>query len=409
MKNYKINWLFIILFLCFNSLHCQEKTLYEKKVEELTWQFYENLGISPSEIDNAKKIKNLDNLNVLVKKLFTTNAGIEKFNFEMLILSEGLKKAEALKTEFERKKIESIKNEKKELEEFNKSDYSTISKKIKIDFEKWLSKSEFEKESAFNQRLTNNSQTVFDSICYLSIQNSIKNKLSNSKKLELEIGSYDAEKEYFNIKIKLFNTEIIDTLNIKLSLAKKFKNNQNTEDYITIPKRNRNWFISNNNLFPKELIFTINDKKYFKNIKNHLQNIKLLNFTTKNLDINNNLDLSFDYFKHQKEVESNRLLSYTELDLKPYPQKGMKKFSKYLYKNLRKEYISSRYYPEISAYFTIEKDGSITSIKFRRTNLEKKLKEAIVKVLESSPKWVPGELKGVKVRCRYGIRIDMEY
>lgn len=404
MKKSKNKFLFLILFLCFSSSYCQEKTVYEKKAEELLWQFYKNIGVSQSEIDNAKKTHNTENLNEYIKQLSTTNSGIEKYSYAMLALRDELKKAETLKTEVERKKTESINTKTRELEEYAKSDYSIITKNIKKTYEKWINKSEFEKESDFILRLNNKSQTCFDSICNLTIQNAIENKLYNSKKPELQIGSYNAEKEYFNIKIILFDTKIEDTLNIKYSFAEKFKNDQSNRNNIDFKEKKNDWFISNNNLFPRELIFTINEKKYSKDIQSKLQNIINLNFSSKNLEIKTDLDLSFDYTNYQKEFELNRVHNPNEVDIKPSFPGGMDKFYKFISKNIKyskDEDMTGR----VDVTFTIGTDGSLTDVTVIKVISYGNAEEAI-RVLKSSPKWIPGELNGNKVRCGYSLSIN---
>ena len=56
--------------------------------------------------------------------------------------------------------------------------------------------------------------------------------------------------------------------------------------------------------------------------------------------------------------------------------------------------------PKVNVNFIVEKDGSIIEVKVLGL-IPIANAEEIVKVFKSSPKWVPGELRGEKVRCGY--------
>lgn len=57
--------------------------------------------------------------------------------------------------------------------------------------------------------------------------------------------------------------------------------------------------------------------------------------------------------------------------------------------------------------FVVEKDGSLTDIKVLRDIGYGTGKEAI-RVLKSSPKWIPGEQNGKKVRVQYSLPIRIQ-
>ena len=54
--------------------------------------------------------------------------------------------------------------------------------------------------------------------------------------------------------------------------------------------------------------------------------------------------------------------------------------------------------------FVVEKDGSITQIKIKNS-VYPDLDEEAIRVLKNSPKWIPGENLGKKVRVSYTLPI----
>ena len=79
-----------------------------------------------------------------------------------------------------------------------KTDCVKISNNIKYDFEKWLTKSEFEKQDTYAKRVKEDSQIAFDSICNSIVLKSMY-QIRENNNLVLEIGEYNAEEEFFKI------------------------------------------------------------------------------------------------------------------------------------------------------------------------------------------------------------------
>jgi hypothetical protein len=108
---------------------------------------------------------------------------------------------------------------------------STIRSNIKLAFEEWNLKGEFEKESDFAERLRNNSQTVFDSICISNISIAIGMFLSDKYKhiWEKELSLYNSEKEFFTVLFKINDKSNFvswqNSINIPIAQAENFKNN----------------------------------------------------------------------------------------------------------------------------------------------------------------------------------------
>ncbi|MET0759438.1 MAG: energy transducer TonB [Flavobacterium sp.] len=105
-------------------------------------------------------------------------------------------------------------------------------------------------------------------------------------------------------------------------------------------------------------------------------------------------------------VEDNNIYNTAGIEVKPLFPGGMDKFYKYVGNNYRapeEEGLKGKVY----VTFVVEKDGSLTDIKVLRDIGFGTGKEAI-RVLKSSPKWVPGEQNGKKVRVLYSLPITIQ-
>lgn len=109
----------------------------------------------------------------------------------------------------------------------------------------------------------------------------------------------------------------------------------------------------------------------------------------------------------QEENISNDNLIYDiqGLDLKPDFPGGRDEFFKFIAKNYRTPDVK-KLNGKVYVTFIIEKDGSLTNIKVLKDIGYDTGKEAI-RVLELSPKWIPGEQNGKKVRCTYSLPISI--
>lgn len=109
----------------------------------------------------------------------------------------------------------------------------------------------------------------------------------------------------------------------------------------------------------------------------------------------------------QEENISNDNLLYdiNGLDVKPDFPEGMNEFYKFIGKNYQPP-LGKNVSGKIYVSFIIEKDGSLTNLKVLRDIGYGTGKEAI-RVLLLSPKWLPGELNGEKVRCNFLMPINI--
>lgn len=99
----------------------------------------------------------------------------------------------------------------------------------------------------------------------------------------------------------------------------------------------------------------------------------------------------------------NNIYNTAGINVKPEFPGGMEKFYKFISENYKTPDVK-KLAGKVFVTFIIEKDGSLTGIKVLRDIGHDTGKEAI-RVLELSPKWLPGEQNGKKVRCAYSFPI----
>jgi len=322
----------LIFFLVFNIGYTQQKTAYQKKVESLNIKLAQDLGAPQliKKYDGTGGFGSFLAMGELSKKLNT-----EKGILLLLKYNEDIKNAEKLKTPEERKRDKDIKDkeivllkikeqqqkekEEKRLKEeevrmhkaklekeYYYSDYNQLSEYIKNDFEKWLEKSEFEKKENYQNRIVENGSQAFYSICDNQINEYIKQKTGfyNSHTLiTSNVGKYDPENEFFEIKIESErigsrdNFIINDTLKVETSKAKNIPIYTDIISY-TNYKYISDWCFIENMLFPKK-ISIISSKNLYKSLITSSKNIKSFYFSTKELGIKNEYisDIIYDYEK----------------------------------------------------------------------------------------------------------------
>jgi len=110
----------------------------------------------------------------------------------------------------------------------------------------------------------------------------------------------------------------------------------------------------------------------------------------------------------QSEVveDTNEIYNSAGVEVKPEFPGGIDKFYKYVSNNF--EQPTDEDFPggKILVSFVVEKDGQLTDIKILR-DPGYGAGKAAEKVLRKSPRWVPAEQNGKKVRCSYQIPITV--
>ena len=113
-----------------------------------------------------------------------------------------------------------------------------------------------------------------------------------------------------------------------------------------------------------------------------------------------------DYMKKNKTEKLEVVAIGKEADLKePAFPDGISEFYKFVSKNFK---IPNDFKGKgkIFASFIIEKDGSLTNIDIKK-DLGSGTKEEAIRVLKSSPKWIPAKVNNETVRYQYVLPIQM--
>lgn len=115
---------------------------------------------------------------------------------------------------------------------------------------------------------------------------------------------------------------------------------------------------------------------------------------------------SFQIVSAQNVANDNNLYSGSGLDVKPEFPGGVEAFYKFISTNYKTPNVS-KLAGKVFVSFVIEKDGSLTDIKVIR-DIGNGTGEEAIRVLKESPKWIPGEQNGKKVRVLFSIPIKIE-
>lgn len=104
-------------------------------------------------------------------------------------------------------------------------------------------------------------------------------------------------------------------------------------------------------------------------------------------------------------IDDNQIYNTAGIEVKPDFPGGINKFYSYVSNNFKfeEEGVSGR----VFVTFVVEKDGSLTDIKVVRDIGFGSGAEAI-RVLKKSPRWIPGEQNGKKVRVLYSLPISIQ-
>jgi protein TonB len=106
------------------------------------------------------------------------------------------------------------------------------------------------------------------------------------------------------------------------------------------------------------------------------------------------------------KVESDSIYNTAGIEVKPDFPGGMGEFYKYFAKNYRTPNVK-KLNGKVYVTFVIERDGSIVDIKVLR-DIGYGTGEEAIRVLNNSPKWLPGEQDGKKVRCSFTLPITVD-
>ena len=106
---------------------------------------------------------------------------------------------------------------------------------------------------------------------------------------------------------------------------------------------------------------------------------------------------------------NNESHEYTSVFLNPKPEKDMKHFYKYIGEKFKinNEATKNNIYGKMLFTFVVEKDGRVDEVKVLK-GLGYGLDEEAVKLIKKYNKWVPGEIRGIKVRVFFNLPIAIQ-
>lgn len=106
------------------------------------------------------------------------------------------------------------------------------------------------------------------------------------------------------------------------------------------------------------------------------------------------------------KVANDSVHNIAGIEVKPDFPGGMGEFYKYFAKNYQTPNVK-RLNGKVYVTFVIERDGGIVDIKVLR-DIGYGTGEEAIRVLNKSPKWLPGEQDGKKVRCSFTLPITID-
>jgi protein TonB len=104
--------------------------------------------------------------------------------------------------------------------------------------------------------------------------------------------------------------------------------------------------------------------------------------------------------KENKPVE--KVLNFNAVDVLPSFPRGERAFNTYLQRNIHN---NSATQGRVIASFVVDKTGSLTDVKILR-GLNTEADQEVVKVLENSPKWIPGKQNGKAVNVAFTLPVN---
>lgn len=120
--------------------------------------------------------------------------------------------------------------------------------------------------------------------------------------------------------------------------------------------------------------------------------------------------VSVEPYKGKPEVvDKNTVYMLATVEVKPTYPGGISKFYDYFKSNFKLAEQYKNITQRIIVSFIIDSDGSLTDVKVLR-GINDTVDKEVLRVVETSPKWIPGKLKdeNVKVSCSLPIKITAQ-
>jgi len=178
-------------------------------------------------------------------------------------------------------------------------------------------------------------------------------------------------------------------------------------------KLNQYWDVNNNHLIVNgNGLYSCGDKMSFQETGMYKDGYKDGVFEGKNPKQNSSYS---EKYENGKFISGTRLFAdgtktdYFEMEKRPFPKRGMQDFYNYIGKNFNytKESIKNNVQGKIVLKFVIDKDGHIVEPTIIKS-LGYGLDQEAVRVLLNYGDWIPGEQRGLKVRCSFSLPLTLQ-
>ena len=323
-----------------------------------------------------------------------------------------------------------------ERERYEMTDRGRVLKNVKEKFSAWNEIREFEKTTAYEQRLQQSSKFVFDSICY----DAIKDRMGKNWSLDLE--KYNADKEYFPITCNFNEIRATICVSVPIAEAPQFQEDFNEHGGFQTaePLRRFGKFVYVQNMIcPTSILVNRkpyriwrggNREGYYGEINDDFfidadtakvtyKDAKPLVVKFNDLGIKNKYLTNYVYvFKKEEHVKSimmpidgnSELVDtdkiYEQVEEMPSFPGGSNALLSFIAANLKYPVAAQEngIQGRVIVKFVVDKDGRITDVEITRS-VAPSLDEEAMRIVKAMPKWKPGKLKGNCVRVKYTIPI----
>jgi hypothetical protein len=178
-------------------------------------------------------------------------------------------------------------------------------------------------------------------------------------------------------------------------------------------KINQYWDENNNHLIVNgNGFYSCGDKESFQETGTYKEGYKEGVFEGKNAKQNSSYSEKYD---NGKFISGTRLFAdgtkaeYFEMETKPVPKRGMQDFYSFIGKNFNytRESLNNKIQGKIFIKFVVNKEGQIVEPKIIK-GLGYGLDEEAIRVLLRYGDWIPGEQRGIKVRCSFSLPLSLQ-
>ena len=178
-------------------------------------------------------------------------------------------------------------------------------------------------------------------------------------------------------------------------------------------KINHYWDENNNHLVVDgNGFYSCGDEESFQETGTYKEGYKDGVFEGKNAKLNSSYA---EKYENGKFILGTRLFAegtkteYFEMETKPFPKRGIQDFYNFIGKNFNynKESIKNNIQGKIFIRFVVDKEGKIIEPKIIK-GLGYGLDVEAIRVLLRYGDWIPGEQRGMKVRCTFSLPLSLQ-